>query len=111
MLSREAIESAHQAIGGYIRQTPAEYSPYLSEVTGAEVFLKLENFQVTGSFKARGAMHKLCVLSQEARERGVICASSGNHGAALAYGAHQLGHFFSFIGEVYPVPGGVSVRW
>ena len=109
MLSREAIESAHQAIGGYIRQTPAEYSPYLSEVTGAEVFLKLENFQVTGSFKARGAMHKLCVLSQEARERGVICASSGNHGAALAYGAHQLGLTATVCVPDYASPSKVDV--
>ncbi len=109
MLSREAIESAHQAIGGYIRQTPAEYSPYLSEVSGAEVFLKLENFQVTGSVKARGAMNKLCMLSKEERERGVICASSGNHGAALAYGAHRLGLTATVCVPEYASPSKVDV--
>ena len=91
LLSREFIESAHVAIRPHVRETPLEPSPYLTELTGAEVFLKLENYQVTGSFKARGAMHKLTRLDAEARGRGVICASSGNHGAAVAYGAQKLG--------------------
>ena len=91
MLSRELIESAAEAIRDHVRRTPLEHSPRLSELTRAEVFLKLDNQQVTGSFKARGAMHKLCRLAPDAAARGVICASSGNHGAAVAYGARKLG--------------------
>ena len=91
MLSRELIDEAHEAIRAHVRETPLEHSPYLSETTGADVYLKLENFQVTGSFKARGALNKLSRLSGDASNGGVICASSGNHGAAVAYGAKKLG--------------------
>jgi threonine dehydratase len=63
----------------------------LSKRWGVELFAKLENFQVTGSFKARGAMHKLHSLAPEARGRGVVTASSGNHGQAVGWGSRQLG--------------------
>ena len=86
----QRIADAAQRIGPYIRTTPVEFSPSLSQ-TGVEVFLKLENFQVTGSFKARGATHALLALDEQTRGRGVITASSGNHGAAVAYAAAQLG--------------------
>ena len=87
---QQEIEAAEARIRPYVRMTPVERSPWL-EAQGAEVFLKLEGQQVTSSFKARGAMNKLLSLSDEQRARGVIAASSGNHGAAVAYGAQKLG--------------------
>ncbi len=82
---------AELRIRPYIRETPLARSEYLSELGGANVFCKLENLQYTGSFKARGAMNKLLALSPEERERGVITASTGNHGAAVARSAGVLG--------------------
>jgi threonine dehydratase len=86
-----AIEQAAERIGPYVRTTPLDHSLYLSQLLGAEVFLKLENVQHTGSFKVRGAMNKLLVLAPQQRQAGVVTASSGNHGAAVAYGARALG--------------------
>lgn len=88
---RTNVESALERIESHIRTTPVEHSPWLSHESGAEVFLKLENYQVTGSFKARGALNKLLSLTQADRDLGVVSASSGNHGAAVAYGAQRLG--------------------
>ena len=87
---REVLR-AELRIRPYIRETPLDRSEYLSELGGANVFCKLENLQYTGSFKARGAMNKLLALSPEERERGVITASTGNHGAAVARSAGVLG--------------------
>ena len=84
------MERARALVEPFVRRTPVERAPGL-EVGGAEVYLKLDNLQVTGSFKARGAVHKLLSLSEEVRSRGVIAASSGNHGAAVAYAARALG--------------------
>jgi threonine dehydratase len=75
----------------YIRETPLDYSPYFSELSGANVYLKLENLQHTGSFKLRGAFNKLLSMSEEDRESGGVAASSGNHGAAIAYAMNKLG--------------------
>ncbi|HKQ97120.1 MAG TPA: threonine/serine dehydratase [Candidatus Polarisedimenticolia bacterium] len=86
-----AVEAAAARIAPHVRQTPVEASPELSRRGGAEVFLKLENLQATGSFKLRGAMHKLLVLGAAERARGVVTASSGNHGAAVAFGLQALG--------------------
>ncbi len=91
LLPPEAIEAAERRIRDHVRQTPVERARYLEASADAEVFLKLENLQVTGSFKARGAAHKLAVLGPSGRQRGVVAASSGNHGVAVAYGAHRLG--------------------
>ena len=66
-------------------------APKLSALTGAEVFVKYENLQVTNSFKERGARVKLASLSQDERARGVIAMSAGNHAQAVAYHAAQLG--------------------
>lgn len=85
-----AVETAVARLHPYIRETPLEYSPALSVMTGNRVFLKLENVQHTGSFKYRGAMHKLLALPEAERKRGVITASSGNHGMAVARAAQQL---------------------
>ncbi|MCH8335695.1 MAG: threonine/serine dehydratase [Proteobacteria bacterium] len=90
LLPAQAVLAANR-IASYIRETPLDYSPYFSELTGANVYLKLENLQHTGSFKLRGAFNKLLSLSKEDREAGGVAASSGNHGAAIAYAMNELG--------------------
>lgn len=87
----EAVQAAESNIRPYILETPIEYSPWLSQETGAEVWLKLEHLQRTGSFKLRGAANKLLSLSPEEAQKGIITASTGNHGAAVAYIAQRLG--------------------
>jgi len=91
------VLEAEQRIRAHIRQTPLERSPYLSKLADAEVLLKLECVQITGSFKLRGAMNKMLSLTEEERERGVLTASSGNHGAACAY----LMTRFGISGTIY----------
>ncbi|MCB0487044.1 MAG: threonine/serine dehydratase [Cyclobacteriaceae bacterium] len=76
------IEIADKIIRPAIRETPLEYSHYLSAQTDSEVFLKMENVQVTGSFKARGALYKIKSLENDPRE--IITASTGNHGLGVA---------------------------
>lgn len=85
------IALASQRIAGHVRETPLEYSDYFSEKTGARVWLKLENQQLTGSFKIRGAFNKLLTMDQGALANGAVAASSGNHGAAVATAMRDLG--------------------
>lgn len=85
------INHAEQRIRAYVRETPLDHAPYLSGLGQSTVLLKLENLQHTGSFKLRGAMNKLLTLTPEQRARGIVTASSGNHGAAVAYALAQLG--------------------
>lgn len=80
----DLVVEADKRIRPQVLETPLRRSRYLSRVTGAEVFCKLENLQVTGSFKARGAANKIASLTADERRRGVVTASSGNHGAAVA---------------------------
>jgi threonine dehydratase len=91
MLTLKDIEAARQRIGATIGLTPCQYSGFLSRLTGAQVYLKLENLQNTGSFKIRGALNKLSTLSPEERGGGVIAASAGNHAQGVARAALQLG--------------------
>lgn len=91
MPTKNDILSAHAAISGELRETPLQRSAQLESLSESEVFLKLENYQVTGSFKARGGLNKLSALNPKQRERGIIAASSGNHGAACAFGANRIG--------------------
>ena len=93
----EQVSLASDRIRGYVRETPLELSPFLSEVSGARVHCKLENWQHTGSFKVRGALNKLLSLSREEREHGVVAASTGNHGAAVAHAMDVL----SIGGEIF----------
>jgi threonine dehydratase len=86
-----AVLRAEQLIRPHIVETALQFSPYFSRRSGANVFFKLESLQVTNSFKARGAMGKLLSLSKEELSRGVVAASTGNHGAAVAYGLARLG--------------------
>ena len=85
------VEAARDRLRGAIYTTPCPYSQTLSELTGARCFVKLENLQMTGSFKERGAANLLQQLDQAARARGVIAASAGNHGLAVAFHAARLG--------------------
>ena len=89
-LPAQSVLAANR-IGAHIRETPLDYSAYFSQETGANVYLKLENLQHTGSFKLRGAFNKLLSLSDAERQAGGVAASSGNHGAAIAYAMHKLG--------------------
>ncbi len=85
------VLAARRRIADSVRHTPLEPSPSLSARTGRSVSLKLESEQVTGSFKIRGAAHALSRLDERARERGVVAASTGNHGRALATAARKTG--------------------
>jgi threonine dehydratase len=85
------IEAARRVIAGQVLRTPMLPAPKLSALTGAEVFVKYENLQVTNSFKDRGALTKLASLPASARSRGVIAMSAGNHAQAVAYHAARLG--------------------
>ena len=85
------IEAARARIDGIARVTPIYSSETLSRLTDRPVFLKAENLQRTGSFKVRGAVNKLASLSAEEREAGVVAASAGNHGQAVAWAAREVG--------------------
>jgi threonine dehydratase len=91
MVTLADIEAARRTIAGQVLRTPTLAAPPLSALTGADVFVKYENLQVTNSFKERGACVKLASLSDEERRRGVIAMSAGNHAQAVAYHAHRLG--------------------
>ncbi len=80
------VEAAAARIAGWVRRTPLiRAAPLLAPVAGVELALKLENLQVTGSFKARGASNKVRSLDPELARRGLVTASGGNHGIAVAY--------------------------
>ncbi len=87
----EDIEAARARIAGRIRATPVYGSDALTARTGRQVWLKAENLQRTGSFKIRGASNKLALLDDEQRAAGVVAASAGNHGQAVARAARELG--------------------
>jgi len=86
----EEVLHAEERIRPYIRETILDHSPYLSQTGGANVFCKLENLQYTGSFKVRGVMNKLLSLTAEELVQGVVTASTGNHGLAVARGVKEL---------------------
>lgn len=87
----DGVLQAHTRLRAYVRATPFDASISLSERLGMEAWLKLENLQHTGSFKARGALNKVLCLTPTARSKGVVAASSGNHGAGLAWACRTLG--------------------
>jgi threonine dehydratase len=95
-----AVLEAHERLAPYIRKTPCEPSVALSERMGADVWLKGEHLQHTGSFKARGALNKLLCLTPQERRAGVVTASSGNHGAGVAWASRTAGtHATVFVPE------------
>jgi threonine dehydratase len=85
------VQAARRTLAGAVLRTPMLPAPKLSALTGAEVFVKYENMQVTNSFKDRGAFVKLAALSAGERSRGVIAMSAGNHAQAVAYHSRRLG--------------------
>jgi threonine dehydratase len=91
VISLSDIEAAALALRGEVLRTPMLPAPKLSQKTGAEVFVKYENLQVTNSFKDRGAFIKLRSLTPQERARGVVAMSAGNHAQAVAYHAQRLG--------------------
>lgn len=99
----ESASEAYERIAAYITPTPLAHSEVFSNALGADVYFKLENRQHTGSFKLRGAMNRLMTLPEAQRKRGCVAASSGNHGAAVAYAMQELG-----TGGVIFVPEGTS---
>lgn len=86
----QLILEAEQQIRPYVLETPLEYSIPLSKMSGAEVYLKCEHLQHTGAFKVRGAFNKILSLTSAETAKGIVTASSGNHGAAVAYALHTL---------------------
>jgi len=93
------VRAAQARLKGLVAVTPCPYSETLSQLTGSRVFVKLENLQMTGSFKERGAANVLLMLDDAERRRGVVTASAGNHGLAVAFHAARLG-----IGAVIVMP-------
>jgi len=91
MLSHEDVLDARERVAGVARHTPLEYSFAFSEMTGADVHLKLENFQRTGAFKIRGAINRIETLSADQQEAGVVTASAGNHAQGVALAATRAG--------------------
>ncbi len=85
------VRAAAERIAGHIKRTPLIHAEKLSLLTGADIWLKLENLQYTGAFKERGALNKLLLMSDADKKRGVIAASAGNHAQGLARHASALG--------------------
>src|SRR5438445_12275144 len=84
------IEAAAGVLDGRVKRTNFEHSRTLSDIAGAEIWLKFENLQFTATFKERGALNRLSALSADERRRGVIAASAGNHAQGVAYNAARL---------------------
>src|SRR3546814_9651632 len=90
-VTRADIRAAAGVLAGHVIESPCVRSRTLSDICGAEIWLKLENLQYTGSFKERGALIRLLALSDDERRRGVIAMSAGNHAQGVAYHATRLG--------------------
>lgn len=91
MLSLSQFEDAQKRLKDVIKETKLIYSPFFSEECGNEVYIKPENLQITGAFKIRGAYNRISLLSDEAKKRGLIASSAGNHAQGVAYAAQKLG--------------------
>src|ERR1700678_3726354 len=90
-VSLAEIKQAEQRIRDFIYFSPCQLSADLSEMTGQQVYLKLDNLQRTGAFKERGALNRILLLTEDEKRRGVVAASAGNHAQAVAYHATQRG--------------------
>ncbi|MCI2415059.1 MAG: threonine ammonia-lyase [Candidatus Aramenus sp.] len=108
---QERILKIRETIARYIHETPLDYSTTFSRMSGAEVYLKMENLQKTGSFKVRGAFSKLISLSDEEKKRGVIAVSAGNHAQGVAYASSMLGIKATVVmPEIAPVSKYLATR-
>ena len=99
MITLQDVQAARGRISPYITRTPLLRVPALDEALGYEVYLKFEGFQIMGAFKIRGAMNKALSLTKEELDRGVVCASSGNHAQGVACAAKRLGTSSSGVRE------------
>src|SRR5215217_571704 len=91
MIQLADIRAAAERLHGQVLDTPCVESRTISQIVGAQVFLKFENLQFTASFKERGACNKLAQLSNDEKRHGVIAMSAGNHAQGVAYHARRLG--------------------
>ena len=91
LLTLDDVRAAAARIEGAVVRTPMRRSQTLSEITGADIWLKFENHQFTAAYKERGALNALLHLSDEQKARGVIAASAGNHSQGLSYHGRRLG--------------------
>jgi len=90
MLRAKDVVKAHKVLNGVVAETPLDYDHYLSEKYGAKIYLKKENAQRVRSFKIRGAYYAISQLNNDERERGVVCASAGNHAQGVAYTCNEM---------------------
>ena len=100
----EDIKEAHDILKNVAKRTSLEKSKTFSQMTKANVYLKLENLQTTGSFKIRGAYNKIYHLNKEERKRGVVCASAGNHAQGVAYASKLMGIKSTVFMPIYTPP-------
>ena len=91
MVSLADVEAARLIVDRYLPRAPIERSPYLSQLLGVEILLKIETFKPTRTFKVRGALNKIASLDAPARGRGVVAASAGSHAQGVSYAAYRLG--------------------
>ena len=91
MFTLEKFEHASEIVKQVTKPTKLVYSEYLSQQTGAKVYLKPENMQTTGAYKVRGAYYKMSTLTPEERAKGIITASAGNHAQGIALAAQKYG--------------------
>ena len=91
MLTLADVEAARVIVDRYLPRAPIERSPYLSQLLGTEILLKIETFKPTRTFKVRGALNKIASLDDAARARGVVAASAGSHAQGVSYAAYRLG--------------------
>jgi threonine dehydratase len=101
VVTLQNIKEARKAIAPFIKCTPLVQSQFLTTFCGCPLFLKLENLQITSSFKPRGVFNKLLHLSEEEQNRGIITASAGNHGQAVAYAAEKLGFYARVVVPIH----------
>src|SRR3989344_3211304 len=95
-VSAQTIEEAAKRLAGVIKKTPLQFSQRLSKLYKANIYLKREDLQEVRSYKIRGAYNLMSTLSQDEKDRGVVCASAGNHAQGVAYSAAKL-HIFATI--------------
>lgn len=90
-MDKNRVMQANENLNGIIKKTNLIYSTFFSNEYNNEIYIKPENFQVTGAFKIRGAYNKICLLSKEKKDKGLVAASAGNHAQGVAYSAQKLG--------------------
>lgn len=90
MIDIASIQTARENLRGQVLKTPFTLSRTLSDIFGAEIWLKFENLQFTASFKERGALNRMLTLSEDERRAGVIAVSAGNHAQGVAYHAQRI---------------------